>query len=195
MCRGLYGSDGTRTPTSGVTGRRSDQLNYAPGSRKSSRSTPRLQDPARLGLGGAAPVAGSTSIRSRRLHCLRWSLRTARTARVGSPVWYRWTGESFQIVVVEGDVKVRHLEGEDSTLRPRRLRGGTTVPRRRRSEPPLRCSPVDVTEARREHRGSLPAAPSAEMPSRSNGRTSQARSSGYGPSHTRVWDLSSILPT
>lgn len=27
-----------------------------------------------------------------------------------SPVWFRWTGEAFEIVIARGDVKLRHLE-------------------------------------------------------------------------------------
>jgi PPOX class probable F420-dependent enzyme len=27
-----------------------------------------------------------------------------------SPVWFRWTGEAFEVVIARGDVKVRHLE-------------------------------------------------------------------------------------
>jgi PPOX class probable F420-dependent enzyme len=26
-----------------------------------------------------------------------------------SPVWFRWTGDAFEIVIAEGDVKLRHL--------------------------------------------------------------------------------------
>jgi Pyridoxamine 5'-phosphate oxidase len=25
------------------------------------------------------------------------------------PVWYRWTGEAFEVVIAKGDVKLRHL--------------------------------------------------------------------------------------
>jgi len=28
-----------------------------------------------------------------------------------SPVWFRWVGEAFEIVIAEGDVKLRHLAG------------------------------------------------------------------------------------
>ncbi len=27
-----------------------------------------------------------------------------------SPVWYRWTGSAFEVVIARGDVKLRHLE-------------------------------------------------------------------------------------
>jgi PPOX class probable F420-dependent enzyme len=26
-----------------------------------------------------------------------------------TPVWFRWTGEAFEVVIAEGDVKLRHL--------------------------------------------------------------------------------------
>jgi hypothetical protein len=29
-----------------------------------------------------------------------------------SPVWYRWSGEAFEIVIARGDIKARHLERE-----------------------------------------------------------------------------------
>ena len=29
-----------------------------------------------------------------------------------SPVWFRFTGEAFEVVVAEGDVKLRHLTGD-----------------------------------------------------------------------------------
>jgi len=27
-----------------------------------------------------------------------------------SPVWFRWTGDGFEVVITKGDVKLRHLE-------------------------------------------------------------------------------------
>ena len=27
-----------------------------------------------------------------------------------TPVWFRWTGAAFEIVIAQGDVKLRHLE-------------------------------------------------------------------------------------
>jgi PPOX class probable F420-dependent enzyme len=33
-----------------------------------------------------------------------------------SPVWYRWTGEAFEIVIARGDVKLRHLERDPRCL-------------------------------------------------------------------------------
>jgi hypothetical protein len=26
-----------------------------------------------------------------------------------SPVWFRWEGDAFEVVIAEGDVKLRHL--------------------------------------------------------------------------------------
>ena len=33
-----------------------------------------------------------------------------------TPVWYRWTGGAFELVIAEGDVKLRQLEREPRCL-------------------------------------------------------------------------------
>src|SRR5947208_4970472 len=64
-----------------------------------------------------------------------------------SPVWYRWTGAAFEVVIARDDVKLRHLAREPRCslliceavppFRGVEVRGSATV---------TRC---DVTEARR----------------------------------------------
>jgi nitroimidazol reductase NimA-like FMN-containing flavoprotein (pyridoxamine 5'-phosphate oxidase superfamily) len=33
------------------------------------------------------------------------------------PVWYRWTGEAFEVVIAKGDVKLRHLARNPQCVR------------------------------------------------------------------------------
>jgi PPOX class probable F420-dependent enzyme len=116
--------------------------------------------------------------------------RPDRTCLV-SPVWYRWTGESFEIVVVEGDVKLRHLERDPRCA----LVVFEAVPPFRGVEVQAAAEvlPEDVTDARRSiagrylgrERGVAFALDRKDKP----GVLVRLR-----PEHPRVWDLSSILP-
>ncbi|HXY81076.1 MAG TPA: TIGR03618 family F420-dependent PPOX class oxidoreductase [Gaiellaceae bacterium] len=108
-----------------------------------------------------------------------------------SPVWFRWTGEAFEIVIAAGDVKLRHLAHDPrcvlvvfETVPPFRgveVRGVATL---------VEC---DVTPAR--------AAIALRYLGPGDGeRFAAARRSKPGvllrllPESPRVWDLSEILP-
>jgi PPOX class probable F420-dependent enzyme len=108
-----------------------------------------------------------------------------------SPVWFRWTGEAFEIVIAEGDVKLRHLAHDPrcvlvvfEAVRPFRgveVRAVGTL---------VAC---DVTPARAAIAGRYLGPSSGE-------RFAAARRSKPGvllrlvPESPRVWDLSGILP-
>jgi PPOX class probable F420-dependent enzyme len=120
-------------------------------------------------------------------------LTTIRTdgSPLTSPVWYRWTGDAFEVVIARDDVKLRHLAREPrcslvvfEAVRPFRgveVRAEATV---------TRC---DVTEARRsiarrylgEAAGDRFVADRADTP----GDLVQ-----LVPAVPRVWDLTAILP-
>ncbi len=110
---------------------------------------------------------------------------------LATPVWFRWTGLAFEVVIAQGDVKLRHLERDPrcalmifETVAPFR---GVEV----RGEATLR--PGDVTEIRtsiaRRYLGNETGA-----------RFAAARASKPGvllqlfPHHPRVWNLGAILP-
>jgi PPOX class probable F420-dependent enzyme len=108
-----------------------------------------------------------------------------------SPVWFRWTGEAFEVVIALGDVKLRHL-GRDPRcslvifeavppFRGVEVRGEATL---------AHC---DVTEARRAIAGRYLGPEAGE-------RFAAARKDRPGvvlrlrPVEPRVWDLTDILP-
>ena len=88
-----------------------------------------------------------------------------------SPVWFRWTGEAFEVVIALGDVKLRHLERDPRCsllvfeavppFRGVEVHGEATLTR------------GDVTEIRRSIEGVL---------------------LRLLPVEPRVWDLGHILP-
>jgi PPOX class probable F420-dependent enzyme len=110
-----------------------------------------------------------------------------------SPVWYRWTGgTTFEIVIAQGDVKLRHL-GRDprcslvifeaaAPFRGVEVRGEATL------------RPADVTEARRSIASRYLG--SDEL----GARFAEQRVSKPGVlvhltvDQPRVWDLSHMLP-
>ena len=108
-----------------------------------------------------------------------------------SPVWFRWTGEAFEVVVALGDVKLRHLAGDPrcslvifeavAPFRGVEVRGEATS---------TRC---DVTEIRRSIAGRYLGHADGE-------RFAAERVSKPGvllqlrPVEPRVWDLADILP-
>ena len=108
-----------------------------------------------------------------------------------SPVWFRWTGEAFEVVIALGDVKLRHLERDPRCA----LLVFETVPPFRgveaRGEATL--TEGDVTEARRSIAGRYLGSDGGE-------RFAAARRSKPGvllrlvPVEPRVWDLEGILP-
>jgi PPOX class probable F420-dependent enzyme len=108
-----------------------------------------------------------------------------------SPVWFRWTGEAFEVVIALGDIKLRRLERDPrcslvifEAVPPFR---GVEV----RGEPSLTHG--DVTEARRSIAGRYLGPDGGE-------RFAAARRSKPGvllrlvPVEPRVWDLEDIVP-
>ena len=108
-----------------------------------------------------------------------------------TPVWFRWTGGAFEIVIARGDVKLRHLERDPrcvlvvfETVSPFR---GVEV----RGEAALEDG--DVTEIRRSIAARYLGDEAGE-------RFAAARVSKPGvlvrlvPEDPRIWDLAAILP-
>lgn len=108
-----------------------------------------------------------------------------------SPVWFRWTGEAFEVVIALGDVKLRHLERDPRCS----LLVFEAVPPFRGVEVRGEASLTqgDVTEARRSIAGRY-------LGSEGGERFAAARRSKPGvllrlvPVEPRVWDLGDILP-
>ena len=108
-----------------------------------------------------------------------------------SPVWFRWTGEAFEVVIALGDVKLRHLERDPrcsllifeavAPFRGVEVRGEATL---------AHC---DVSGIRRAIAGRYFGPESGE-------RFAAARRSKPGvllrfvPVEPRIWDLGDILP-
>jgi len=108
-----------------------------------------------------------------------------------TPVWFRWTGAAFEIVIAEGDVKLRHLERDPCCV----LVVFETVPPFRgvevRGEAALESG--DVTDVRRSIAARYLGDDAGE-------RFAAARVAKPGvlvrlaPEHPRIWDLAGILP-
>ncbi|MFZ0169283.1 MAG: pyridoxamine 5'-phosphate oxidase family protein [Candidatus Dormiibacterota bacterium] len=108
-----------------------------------------------------------------------------------SPVWFRWTGLAFEVVIASDDVKMRHLERNPNcslvifeTIAPFRgveLQGEASL---------THC---DVAEIRRS-------IATRYLGSEVGERFAAARTSTPGvllqlfPGQPRVWDLGAILP-
>jgi F420H(2)-dependent biliverdin reductase len=108
-----------------------------------------------------------------------------------SPVWFRWTGEAFEVVIALRDVKLRHLQRDPRCslvvfeavppFRGVEVHGEATLTR------------GDVTEARRSIAGRYLGVEAGE-------RFAAERVSKPGvllqlrPVEPRVWDLADILP-
>ncbi len=108
-----------------------------------------------------------------------------------TPVWFRWTGEAFEVVIAEGDVKLRHLARNPhcvlvvfEAVRPFRgieVRGAAELVE------------GDVADVR--------AAIAGRYLGADDGTRFAAERSKPGvllrltPAAPRVWDLSRILPT
>ena len=110
---------------------------------------------------------------------------------LASPVWFRWTGLVFEVVIAQGDVKLRHLERDPrctlvifETVAPFR---GVEV----RGEAKLKRG--DVTDIRRS-------IASRYLGSEAGERFATDRSSKPGvllrlsSERPRVWSLAGILP-
>ncbi len=120
-------------------------------------------------------------------------LTTIRSDGTGlaSPVWFRWTGEAFEVVIARGDVKLRHLARDPRSslvifeavvpFRGVEVRGDATLHDR------------DVTEVRRSIAQRYLGRDAAE-------RYVVERAAKPGvllqmsAEHPRVWDLTDILP-
>jgi PPOX class probable F420-dependent enzyme len=108
-----------------------------------------------------------------------------------SPVWFRWTGEAFEVVIARGDVKLRHLERDPRCV----LFVFEAVPPFRgvevRGEAPL--THCDVTEIRRSIAGRY-------LGREDGDRFADTRRDRPGvllqlrPTEPRVWDLAGLLP-
>ena len=108
-----------------------------------------------------------------------------------SPVWYRWTGEAFEVVIAVGDVKLRHLERDPRCsllifeavppFRGVEVRGEATLTR------------GDVTEARRSIAGRY-LGPEAGERFAATRKDRPGVLLGLRPVEPRVWDLEDILP-
>jgi PPOX class probable F420-dependent enzyme len=108
-----------------------------------------------------------------------------------TPVWFRWAGGAFEVVIAEGDVKLRHLARDPRCA----LVVFEAVPPFRGVE--VRGVPElvrgDVTAARAAIAGRYLGASGGE-------RFAAERRSKPGvllrlvPDNPRVWDLSGILP-
>jgi PPOX class probable F420-dependent enzyme len=108
-----------------------------------------------------------------------------------TPVWFRWTGEAFEIVIAEGDVKLAHLQRDPRCT----LLVFEAVPPFRGVE--IRSVPTlvegDVTAARAEIAGRYLGAEAGE-------RFAAERRSRPGvllrlvPDAPRTWSLAGILP-
>jgi PPOX class probable F420-dependent enzyme len=110
---------------------------------------------------------------------------------LASPVWFRYTGDTFEVVIAEGDVKLRHLERDPraalvvfEAVRPFRgveARGTAELVR------------GDVREARRS-------IASRYLGHAAGERFAAARAARPGvlvclrPDAVRIWDLAAILP-
>jgi PPOX class probable F420-dependent enzyme len=109
-----------------------------------------------------------------------------------TPVWFRWTGEAFEVVIAEGDVKLGHLARNRQCI----LVVFEAVPPFRGVEVRGAADLVegDVTSARAEIAGRYLGAGSGE-------RFADARRSRPGvllrlvPDAPRIWSLSGVLPT
>jgi PPOX class probable F420-dependent enzyme len=108
-----------------------------------------------------------------------------------TPVWFRWTGEAFEIVIAEGDVKLAHLQRDPRCT----LLVFEAVPPFRGVE--IRSVPTlvegDVTAARAEIAGRYLGAEAGEQ-------FAAERRSRPGvllrlvPDAPRTWSLAGILP-
>ena len=109
-----------------------------------------------------------------------------------TPVWFRWTGGAFEVVIAEGDVKLRHLARNPQCI----LVVFEAVP-------PFRG--IEVRGAAELVEGDVSAA-RADIAGRFLGREAGARFADerrskpgvllrLAPDAPRTWSLSAILPT
>lgn len=108
-----------------------------------------------------------------------------------APVWFRWTGEAFEVVVAKGDVKLRNLARDPRCV----LVVFETVPPFRGIEVVGTPELVegDVTEARREISGRYLGPEAGERFAAE--RTKPGVLLRLAAENPRIWDLSGILPS
>jgi Pyridoxamine 5'-phosphate oxidase len=109
---------------------------------------------------------------------------------VASPVWYRRTGDWLEVVIADGDVKLRHLarRPESALL----IFEATTPFRAVRVEGIPILERVGVTDARRIIARRYLGIDRSDAFTDSRGSATIAR---FPLSGARTWDLSGILPT
>lgn len=108
-----------------------------------------------------------------------------------SPVWYRWTGEAFEVVIAPGDGKLAHLEHN--------RRVSLLI---FEAVPPFRGLEVHgVAELRTEGVAEARVSISSRYLGAAGGRALAARRGDQGvvlsmrPENPRVWDLSELAPS
>jgi PPOX class probable F420-dependent enzyme len=109
-----------------------------------------------------------------------------------SPVWFRWTGEAFEIVVAEGDIKLRHLTRDPRCV----LVVFEAVPPFRGVE--VRGTPELIHRDVTPERAALAGRYLGEAGGRAFTVERRAKPGvllRLVPDNPRVWDLSGILPT
>ena len=108
-----------------------------------------------------------------------------------SPVWFRWTGEAFEVVIALGDVKLRHLERDPRCS----LLVFEAVPPFRGVEvrDEATVTHCDVTEIRRAIAGRYLGTEDGEHFAAER-RSKPGALLQLRPVEPRVWDLGHILP-
>jgi PPOX class probable F420-dependent enzyme len=109
-----------------------------------------------------------------------------------TPVWFRWTGDAFEVVIAEGDVKLRHLARDPRCI----LLVFEAVPPFRGIEirGDAELVTVDVTPVRADIAGRYLGPKDGE-------RFAEARTAKPGvllrlvPDDPRAWSLADILPS
>jgi PPOX class probable F420-dependent enzyme len=108
-----------------------------------------------------------------------------------SPVWFRWTGEAFEVVVAEGDIKLRHLTRDPRCV----LVVFEAVPPFRGVE--VRGTPELIHRDVTPERAALAERYLGEAGGRAFAVERRAKPGvllRLAPDNPRVWDLSAILP-
>ena len=109
-----------------------------------------------------------------------------------SPVWFRWTGEAFEVVVAEGDIKLRHLTRDPRCV----LVVFEAVPPFRGVE--VRGTPELIHRDVTPERAALAERYLGEAGGRAFAVERRAKPGvllRLAPGNLRVWDLLAILPT
>jgi PPOX class probable F420-dependent enzyme len=107
-----------------------------------------------------------------------------------SPVWFRWSGDALEVVIAEGDVKLKHLARDPRCI----LLVFETAPPFRGIEVRGRPELVegDMTSIRADIAGRYLGAADGERFAAS--RTKPGLLLRLRAEESRIWDLSAILP-